>query len=342
MTDISIIIPVYNAQSFLLQCLNSFFKQETSANIEVIAIDDASNDDSLSMLKNYREKESRLKIIEHKENKRAAVARANGMKLSTAAYIMHVDADDYLIDGAIEKLYKKSKQFDVDVIIYDYVLNNLKGKKQTGFAIKKAFLTEDKQKVQKYFYQNSATKLVKKKLTENMIVGSEKINSTAEDLLYCTEILLKAKSFYVHPEVFYVGNVHENSFTQQSSSPEIMLENRAVLLKTLKKITSIGPKDMLVINNILNRIEKEVYKQSFIKLFSIIQEPFNSNELISSLKLFPEIDLERIYRIELAINSRRVSIYYNLKQYGWHHIFKLIKVVLARNIKIFLCLFVKK
>ena len=297
MTDISIIIPVYNAQSFLLQCLNSIFKQETSANIEVIAIDDASTDDSLLMLKNYRRKESRLKIIEHKENKRAAVARTNGMKLSTATYIMHVDADDYLIDGAIEKLYKKSKEFDVDVIIYDYVLNNLNGKKQTGFAIRKAFQTEDKQKVQKYFYQNSATKLVKNYLTKKMIVGTETINSTAEDLLYCTEILLRAKSFYVHPEVLYVGNIHENSLTQKSSSPEIMLENRAVLLKTLNNISYNGIKNMEVINNILTRLEKQVLGHSFLKLFSIIQKPVNSTELISSFKLFPQMDEKRIRRI---------------------------------------------
>ena len=72
--NLSIIVPVYNVEKYLVRCLDSIFVQNFSGTFEVIAVDDASTDNSLEILKSYSKNESRLKIIEHKSNKNLSIS----------------------------------------------------------------------------------------------------------------------------------------------------------------------------------------------------------------------------------------------------------------------------
>lgn len=93
--QISIIIPVYNTSKYLDQCLNSLVNQ-TLTDIEIICVDDCSPDDSASILQNWSEKDSRIKVIRHAQNKRQGGARNTGIKAATADYVGFVDSDDYV------------------------------------------------------------------------------------------------------------------------------------------------------------------------------------------------------------------------------------------------------
>lgn len=106
--DISIIVPIYNAQEYLSTCLDSILGQ-TLKDIEVICIDDGSIDDSLEVLKKYREKDSRITIL-HQENKGSAEARNIGISVSKGEYICFMDADDYYPDEDVLRcLYTTAK-----------------------------------------------------------------------------------------------------------------------------------------------------------------------------------------------------------------------------------------
>lgn len=126
--DISIIIPVYNVEKYLIRCLDSVFKQKFSGSIEVIAVDDASTDNSLSLLYEYQKEENRLQIVEHKVNQKLSVARLTGMKKSTGEFVMHVDSDDWLQDNSLESLYLKCREVDADVVVYNYIKEDSFGK----------------------------------------------------------------------------------------------------------------------------------------------------------------------------------------------------------------------
>ncbi len=89
---ISVIIPVYNAEKYLRECLDSIVKQ-TLQEIEIICIDDGSTDNSLAVLREYERKDERLKIIEQ-ANSGAGVARNAGMKAARGEYLAFMDADD--------------------------------------------------------------------------------------------------------------------------------------------------------------------------------------------------------------------------------------------------------
>ncbi len=114
-TKVSILIPVYNAEKFLSRSLNSVFHQ-TLRDIEIIAVDDASKDNSLKILKEAAGKDPRLKIIVHSENRGTLVTRIDAAKGASGEYVMSLDPDDTLDENAAEYLYAEAKRKDADVI----------------------------------------------------------------------------------------------------------------------------------------------------------------------------------------------------------------------------------
>ena len=332
--NISIIVPVYNAEMYLVKCLDSLFNQHFDGTFEVIAVDDASTDGSLSILKEYQKMEKRLIIIEHEYNQKQAVARATGMNTAKGDYIMHVDSDDWLLPGALNRLYSKCAEYKPDVLLYNYVSEFMNGKRETSELIKDEILTIDKISTQKYFYGNSATKIVRRHLTENMITGEETINSTADDLLYCTEILLRAKSFYLLPETFYVYYVNNKSLTQtMHMNPLSTLQNKIVIIPYLKKIAMAYGAEEIIIDNILKYLEKAILRDALPFWLSGNSKKFNFNELAKALKNFPEMSEDRLNRISTILKKRRYSLYFTYKHYGLIHTIKIILLSFYRRIK---------
>ena len=106
---VSIIVPVYNAQEYIEQCILSILKQ-TYESIELILVDDGSSDASGAICNEYANKDNRVKVISQ-ENQGVSAARNNGLALVTGEYVMFVDADDYLhSNDAIASLILAAKE----------------------------------------------------------------------------------------------------------------------------------------------------------------------------------------------------------------------------------------
>ena len=91
---ISVIVPVYNVEEYLEECLESI-RQQTFTDIEVILVNDGSTDGSREICEQYCEKDSRFRLI-NQENQGQSVARNRGVKESVGQYIMFVDSDDVI------------------------------------------------------------------------------------------------------------------------------------------------------------------------------------------------------------------------------------------------------
>ena len=113
---VSIIVPVYNASKYIRECLDSLINQ-TLKEIEIICVNDGSTDNSLEILKEYEQKDSRIKIIS-KENGGAGSARNVGFQNATGEFINFIDSDDWLELNTFEELYAKSKNENLDVLMY--------------------------------------------------------------------------------------------------------------------------------------------------------------------------------------------------------------------------------
>lgn len=122
MPKVSIVIPVYNAEKYLEQCLNSIISQ-TYHNIEIICIDDGSKDNSLKILKKYAENDNRFIILDQ-QNHGAAVARNEGIKIATGKYIIFLDCDDYFDTDLVNKALNKAEKFNTDIVIFKAVAFN--------------------------------------------------------------------------------------------------------------------------------------------------------------------------------------------------------------------------
>jgi len=114
MPKVSIVIPVYNMQKYLDQCLQSIFTQ-TLSDIEIVLVDDGSSDDSPQLCDAYAEKDGRVRVI-HKENGGLTSAWKRGSLEATGDYIGYVDSDDYIEKDMYERLYERAAATDADIV----------------------------------------------------------------------------------------------------------------------------------------------------------------------------------------------------------------------------------
>ena len=114
-TKISVIVPVYNGEEFLSQCLDSILAQ-TLQDIEILCVNDGSTDNSLKILKGYAKKDKRIQIINQK-NQGLSASRNNAMKIAKGEYLSFVDADDYINKQFLEELYNSAIKENADIAL---------------------------------------------------------------------------------------------------------------------------------------------------------------------------------------------------------------------------------
>lgn len=125
MLKVSVIVPVYNAEKYLRRCLDSIVNQ-TLKEIEVICIDDGSTDNSLEILWNYEKVDKRFKIYVMEKNQGEYVARNKALELAKGKYIQFVDADDYIDDVTLERLFERAEKAQSDMCFFKLAIHQEK------------------------------------------------------------------------------------------------------------------------------------------------------------------------------------------------------------------------
>lgn len=118
MPKISAVVPVYNVEKYLAQCIDSALAQ-TLEDIEIICVDDGSTDASGAMLDDYAARDSRVKVI-HQPNGGYGKAMNAGLREATGEYFAVLESDDFILPDAYEILYANAKRFDADVVRADF------------------------------------------------------------------------------------------------------------------------------------------------------------------------------------------------------------------------------
>ena len=115
---VSVIIPVYNVEAYLRECLDSVVNQ-TLKEIEIICIDDGSTDDSLFILEQYAQKDPRIGVL-RQENWHAGIARNAGLAVARGKYLSFLDADDFFEANMLEECYSLIEKEGSEILIYQY------------------------------------------------------------------------------------------------------------------------------------------------------------------------------------------------------------------------------
>jgi len=205
MAKISVIVPIYNVEKYLERCLNSLINQ-TFKDIEIICVDDCSTDKSLQILKKIAQNDKRIKIIESKNNKGAAVTRNKGLDEIQGEYVSFVDADDYLNLDFYEKLYAKAKENDYDIVKCQRRKYELNGDISIGVIsnqIRKEGMYAFTYEWQSAIYKTTIIK------DNNIRFVPEIIK--AQDIVFLNQIILKAKNIALINNTYYNYCRRENS-----------------------------------------------------------------------------------------------------------------------------------
>lgn len=293
MSKVSIIIPIYNAEKFLKQCLDSIINQ-TYKNLEIICVNDGSVDNSLQLLKEYKAKDERVIIVD-KKNAGVSEARNDGIRVSSGDYIAFVDSDDWLEKDAIENLYNALIENNVDIVRSTYyeneseekekLINNLYDVENQKICTAEAnFVELVINNIYSGKFASSVWALLVKK--ECLIKTSlfQKNIPYAEDMILCSELLNVAESIYFLNKPTYHYFLNPVSCTK---SKEYYIRNIHSMARAYEKLIELIEKDKFKkvnrTNVLINKFGHKIMADLF---FMYISE---NKSLKAALKLIVSI-----------------------------------------------------
>lgn len=222
MAKVSIIIPIYNVEKYLRECLESVINQ-TLKDVEIICVDDGSPDNCPQICDEYAAHDNRIKVI-HKENGGYGKAMNVGLENATGEYIGIVEPDDYIEPNMYERLYNQSIKMDADVCDSGFYVYNsqCKGKKRNVKWVHPAenidFFPDDRSftiaEHPKLIMKHASiwAKIYKNKfLKQNNIKFNETNAASYQDFPFMVEVMCKAKQIVVVKSYFYHWRVENNS-----------------------------------------------------------------------------------------------------------------------------------
>ena len=198
---ISIIVPVYNVELYLSQCLDSVINQ-TEADLEIIAVDDGSTDRSGEIADAYAEKDWRITVI-HKKNGGLSSARNTGIGLATGEYLLFLDSDDWLDLDTVNTLKSVVEEYRYDTIMFSWdnidSLNNFVSQREALFDVGFVFTEKDKEHIYARFLAGSALNNVWQRIYRRELIQQkhlffdEELKHT-EDLIFSFDFFIYSKN----------------------------------------------------------------------------------------------------------------------------------------------------
>ena len=202
MIKVSVIVPVYNVENYLENCINSVIAQ-TYQNIEIILVDDGSPDECPAICDEYAKKDSRIKVI-HKENGGLSDARNAGIQQAKGKYITFIDSDDDVLAEYIEYMYKLLVKNNTKMAIATHTVVSKKKRINFGEGYTEKILTTeeclDRMLCDQGFSISAWAKLYSKELFNEVRFPKGKLNedngTTYKLVLQCDKIAYGNKSIY--------------------------------------------------------------------------------------------------------------------------------------------------
>lgn len=204
MTDkISVIVPVYNVEKYIKQCIESIMAQ-TYKNLEIILINDGTKDNSGIICDNYAKKDSRIKVI-HQKNMGLSGARNTGLKNSTGNFITFVDSDDFIDNKMFETMLIILKKYNTDIVECGTIFCNESGKYIGENTLNKIKIYKNEYQIGELLMNRDITttswgKLYKKELFKNFEFPLGKYH---EDIFTTYKLLHFSKKTIVLNQGFY-------------------------------------------------------------------------------------------------------------------------------------------
>ncbi len=337
----SVIVPVYKVEKYLTDCIESVLNQ-TFSDFELILVDDGSPDRCPAICDEYKEKDSRIKVI-HKTNGGLASARRAGIKVAEGDYVFNLDSDDLIEKDTLECAYDIIEKTDCEIVSFSYRwVKNGKTVNVTYDGLDEGFY--DEKGIENHIYPRIlmdknmnhisyylSGKAVKRELLTPVQLGvSEKI-SLGEDLCCTVPCYLRARSVYISKKTAYLYTVREDSLSKEFNTKQIYLIEDV--------INEISKNDMTKIVD----FDKQVSRYSCFMCFAILASAAEGNHFksIGAIKnsILNSVHGEKISRASfknISIKSR-ISVFLMKKKcyrtaFCFLNFCKIIKGLLRRSV----------
>lgn len=306
---ISIVVPVYNVEKYLEECVNSIFKQ-TYKNLEIILVDDGSKDSSSTMCDELAKKDSRVKVI-HKENGGLSDARNVGIENSTGKYIQFVDSDDFIEKNMVEILYKDILENKADVTMCSHYIYK-DGEKTTDATYKKEIFNKIEvlqeilldEKVRSYAWN----KLFKKSLFDEIRFPKGKV---FEDIYTISPIFKKSEKVVLNDIPLYYYRQREGSILHNQTN-ELRLEYIKAALKVNKDIEKDFPElKQFCAYNIAHITIKTYNDIGFFYMKDLVENNIVKDLYEQTKNIFKDKELEA-FIVKNSNNVKKLHYYYML------------------------------
>lgn len=316
--DVSVIIPVYNCEKYVKDCVKSISNQDYSdlSKIQVILVDDGSTDKSLKICQKMQKeiKDFTIEIIAE-SNEGVSSARNKGIKAAKGKYIMFIDADDFISKNAIKKLVKFFDEHydDIDIVTYPLYYYDQVNKEKKKLNRYDKFIngTDVYDLIEYYDIIQPNMNIVVKNEYENNILFDEKLMFHEDEKYNIDNIMKKIKIGYVD-EVKYIYRRYENATTETKSNPYYCFENMIELyeyyIKTYKDSNGKVYKNVqtAILNDFRWRISQDKLlpysynKEKFDEAIRRIKGILNNidNEIISSDKYMDRYHKMYLYKLK--------------------------------------------
>lgn len=236
--EISVIIPVYNSEEFLSECINSILSQSFK-NFEIILINDGSSDSSGKICDSYAISDSRVRVY-HKVNGGVSSARNLGLSKAKGNYICFIDADDWIESDCFSESMKAAKEFGSDIIQYGYLEHHSNGNhKLIVPPVRWNFNKID------FYHQSGSYQsavwgfIIKKTIIENNLAFPDKIKY-GEDQEFILKALFYAQNITTLNKQFYFYRENINSATQKELKYEMASDLLLVVNNLISFFTENG------------------------------------------------------------------------------------------------------
>jgi glycosyltransferase involved in cell wall biosynthesis len=295
---VSVVIPVYNSEKFLHQCIDSLLKQSLH-NIEIICVNDGSDDNSFKILAAYQMQYRNIKVI-NQPHSGQGIARNTGVSIARGQYIGFVDSDDYVMPAFYEELYKRCVAHDVDCTVCRAMTtdeNNADIQKLRTWGTLPANIYTQEHIKQLNWFNSGCSPVLWDKLFKSLIVKKYPSLNLArgQDFIALIDYMKNLKSIEIIDEyLYYYRHHHQSVMSHPESIHTLSIDLQTEAIATQKIISNY--KDYPVVDFYI----AEIVKSWTIRLANTT---VNSEER----KILPSIlhdnfsDLKKLYKSQFDI-----------------------------------------
>lgn len=280
---VSLIVPVFNVEKYIVRCLNSILHQTIVDQIELILVDDCGHDRSMEIAIEFLTNQSTLKyeIISHNKNRGLSAARNTGLDHASGDYVFFLDSDDEITNDCIERLVNPLRNFNYDIVVGDFESNGGKTECKlwldTGPVLGNNAILSDF--VNNRWYAMVWNKLYRREFIQiNQLKFKEGI--IHEDELWSFNVALYAQSMYVDKTVTYIYYINPGSIMRNMAHKRHLNSWAVIFLEMKHNASLIGRYDSYDVANYIESLKSNLTceafrcldKKSFYEYYSILNQ----------------------------------------------------------------------